>query len=45
VRYALACEFSRQPIRRTEVVKKVMDDEVGFFCFQFVDGEGMEQWD
>jgi hypothetical protein len=28
VRYALACEFSRQPIRRTDVVKKVMDEEV-----------------
>ena len=28
VRYALACEFSRQPIRRTDVVKRVMGEEV-----------------
>lgn len=30
VRYALACSFSRTNIRRGDVVKKVMDDEVSF---------------
>lgn len=28
VRYALACSFSRTSVRRTDVVKKVMDNEV-----------------
>lgn len=31
VRYALACSYSRTNIRRMDVVKKVMDDEVSLF--------------
>lgn len=38
-RYALACSFSRTSIRRADVVKKVMDDEVSLIT-NFVEGRG-----
>lgn len=43
MRYALACEFSRLPIRRTEVVKKVMDEEGRDFRTVFAEAQMMLQ--